>query len=69
MALRKITYEEYHKIYADHLMRDVDILPTKRIIECEHYDTTHCWYECDEPAQLNLLQLAEGKPIRLITIS
>lgn len=64
-----IKYKEYHQIYADHLMRDVDVLPNIRIIDVEFYDMQHRYFK-SEYYNFNLLELAVLKgPFRQVTIS
>lgn len=67
--LKPITYEEYHKIYSDHLMRDVDNVSNIRIIECEYFDMDHRWYLVTNYPSFSLMDLDNDKPIRMITIS
>lgn len=67
--ITKISYKEYHKAYADHLMRDVDILPEIRIIEVEFYDRDVQWFK-SERFNFNMTELAIlNKPIRSLLIT
>lgn len=66
----EIEYEEYHKLYADHLMRDIDILPGFRIIEVEYYNRGLIkWFKSDK-LQFSMSDLCViDEPIRSILIS
>lgn len=66
--LRPIDYEEYHRKYSDHLMRDVDIPPKCRIVEVEYYNRDIKWFECQNALDIRELD-AFVDHIRLITIS
>lgn len=69
VMLTKITYDEYHVIYADHLMRDVDIPPAFRIVEVEYYNHRTEWYKTELPS-FNLIELTKlNKAIRQVLIS
>jgi hypothetical protein len=64
-----ISYEEYHRIYADHLMRDVDILPEFRIIEVEYYNRDLKWFKTEKHS-FSFIELAViNKPIRSLLIT
>lgn len=66
----EIDYEEYHKLYSDHLMRDIDILPTFRIVEVEYYSRGLIkWFKSDK-LQFNVSDLnVIDEPIRSMLIS
>lgn len=65
--LRPIDYEEYHRIYSDHLMADVDNPPTTRVVEVEYYNRDIKWFEATE---FNVLELCQANNvIRMVTIS
>lgn len=67
--LTPIKYEEYHKIYGDHLMRDIDIPPAFRIVEIEFYNRETKWYKT-ETASFALTELVIiNKPIRSVLIT
>lgn len=67
--ITQINYDEYHKLYGDHLMADVDILPEFRIIEVETYDRDVLWFKT-EKQMFALIDLAIiGKPIKTILIT
>lgn len=67
--LTPIKYDEYHDIYADHLMRDYDIPPTFRIVEIEFYNHETKWYKT-ELASFSLIELTVlSQKIRSVLIT
>jgi hypothetical protein len=66
--LTPIEYEEYHALYGDHLMRDVDILPDFRIIEVEFYNRDIKWFKSDT-LEFHIGELRTTNPIRNMLIS
>lgn len=67
--LKQIKYEEYTRLYADHLMRDVDIPPTFRIVEVEFYNRETKWYKTELPS-FSLVELTVlSEKIRSVLIS
>ena len=67
--LTPIEYDEYHKLYADHLMRDIDILPDFRIIEIECYNREVKWFKSSQ-LQFNIGELEQVvEPIKSILIT
>lgn len=68
-VITKIKYEEYHALYSDHLMRDVDIPPAFRIVEVEYYNHRTEWYKTELPS-FNLIELTKlNGSIRSVLIS
>lgn len=67
--IKPISYEEYHKIYGDHLMADVDTLPEFRIIEVEYYNRDIKWFKTEKHS-FSLIELSIiNKPIKSVLIT
>ena len=67
--IQKISYDEYHKIYGEHLMADVDTIPEFRIIEVEMYNRDILWFKTEKHS-FSLIELSIiNKPIKSVLIT
>jgi len=66
--MRPLDYEEYHRIFSDHLMSDAgEFAPTTRVVEVEYYNRETKWFETDTFDVMELCSV--NSAIRQVTIS